>query len=165
MELNEASKSERKREATRLQNIGRQLTLLNAAQLSEMPLSNELAKAIADYHRFSSNESRRRQLQLIGKHMRAIDTGTLEAALELIEGRSAQARFQLRKFEVWRDRLIIEPAALTEYLSEHVDTDRQALRHHIQRARAAKDADQQRLAARALFQFLRNAAQRPGQSD
>ena len=59
MVLDEASKSERKRDATRLQNLGRALTELNAAQLSEVGLSDELAKAIADYHRFFANEAKR----------------------------------------------------------------------------------------------------------
>ena len=159
MVLDEASKSERKRDATRMQNLGRALTLLNATQLAEVPLPDALAKAIADYHRFSTNEAKRRQLQFIGKLMRNADVSELEASLDLIEGRSAQARFQFRQLEVWRDRLIDEPAALTEYLSDHPQTDRQQLRHHIQRVQKARDADQQRTAARALFRFLRGAQQ------
>jgi ribosome-associated protein len=158
MVLDEASKSERKRDATRLQNLGRALTELNAAQLSEVGLPDQLANAIADYHRFSANEAKRRQLQFIGKLMRKVDIGPLEAALALIEGRSAQARFQFRQIETWRDRLVAESSALTAYLSDHPHTDRQQLRHHIQRVHKARDADQQRTAARALFRFLRENA-------
>ncbi|MFP6816489.1 MAG: ribosome biogenesis factor YjgA [Pseudomonadales bacterium] len=165
MALDELSKSERKRDATRLQNLGRALTELNTTQLAEVPLSDPLAKAVDDYHRISSNEARRRQLQFIGKLMRAIDTAALQSALELIQGRSPQARFEFRQLEAWRDRLIGEPAALTEYLSEHQDTDRQELRHHIQRAHKARDPDQQRAAGRALFRFLRSSRQVSDQPD
>jgi ribosome-associated protein len=165
MVLDEASKSERKRDATRMQNLGRALTQLNATQLAEVPLSDKLATAIADYHRFSANEAKRRQLQFIGKLMRNVDITAVEATLELIEGRSAQARFQFRQLETWRDRLISEPAALTEYLSDHPNTDRQQLRHHIQHVHKARDGEQKRAATRALFRFLRSAHQDPGQPD
>jgi ribosome-associated protein len=165
MALDEASKSERKRDATRLQNLGRALAQLNPTQLAEVALPDSLAKAIADYRRFSANEAKRRQLQFIGKLMRTIDVTALEVALARIEGRSAQARFQFRQTEVWRDRLISDPAALTEYLSEHPDTDRQALRHHIQRVHKSRDTDQQRSAGRALFRFLRTRAKDADQPD
>ncbi|MCZ6709518.1 MAG: DUF615 domain-containing protein [Gammaproteobacteria bacterium] len=165
MALDELSKSERKRDATRLQNLGRALTELNATQLAEVPLSDPLSKAIADYHGISSNEAMRRQLQFIGKLMRKIDTVALQAALELIQGRSPKARFDFRQLEAWRDRLIDEPAALTEYLSEHHDTDRQELRHHIKRVHKARDEEQQRLAGRALFRFLRSSRQVSDQPD
>lgn len=161
----EPSKSERKRDAARLQNLGRSLTLLNASQLAEVPLSDDLAKAIADYHRFPSNEAKRRQLQFIGKLMRKVDTVAVEAALELLEGRSARARFEFRQLEVWRDRLTSDPDALTEYLREHPQSDRQALRHHIKRARKAQDEEQQRAAGRALFRFLREVAHSDAQPD
>jgi ribosome-associated protein len=157
MPTDEISKTERKRDATRLQNLGRTLGALNATQLSEMPLSAELAKAIADYRRFPSNEAKRRQLQFVGKLMRSSDIAALEAALDLIEGRSAQARFQFHQLETWRDRLIDSPEALTEYLTEHPNSDRQVLRHHIQHVHKATDPDKQRTALRALFRFLRDA--------
>jgi ribosome-associated protein len=165
MVLDELSKSERKRDATRLQNLGRSLAELNATQLAEVPLSEPLAKAIADYQRISSNEARRRQLQFIGKLMRKIDTVALQAALELILGRSPKARFEFRQLEAWRDRLIDEPAALTAYLSEHHGIDRQELRHHIQRVHRARDQEQQRVAGRALFRFLRSSEQVSDQLD
>jgi len=165
MDSNEVSKSERKRDASRLQNLGRALTLLNAAQLAEVPLSDALATAIADYHRFSANEAKRRQLQLIGKLMRNVDTIAIEAALGRIEGRSASARLEFRQLEAWRDRLISDPDALTAYLADHPHTDRQELRHHIQRVRKAHGEEQQRSAGRALFRFLRSSQQEPDQLD
>ncbi len=165
MTVDETSKSERKREATRLQNLGRDLACLNAAQLAEVPVSDVLAKALADYQRFSTNEAKRRQLQFIGKLMRNSDTAALQAALDLIKGRSARARFDFRQIEAWRDRLIEDPGALTEYLAEHLDTDRQALRHHIQRVQKSHDSAGQRTAARNLFRFLRERAATQTQAD
>ncbi len=153
------SKSERKRVATRLQDIGRALAELRPARLAEIPLPENLERAIADYRRFSSREAKRRQLQLIGKLMRDVDTAPIEEALERIDGRSGGARYEQHQLERWRERLIGDPAALTDYFAEHPHSDRQALRHLIERARTASDEQQQKIASRALFRFLREAEQ------
>lgn len=151
------SKSERKRVASRLQEIGRALAELRPSRLAEIPLPENLERAIADYRRFPSREAKRRQLQLIGKLMREIDTDPIEAALERLDGRAASARYEQHQLERWRDRLIDDPAALTDYLTEHPRSDRQTLRRLIERTRTARDGQQQKLASRALFRFLREA--------
>jgi ribosome-associated protein len=142
------SKSERKRLATRLQKMGRALAELRPDRLAEISLPEDL-------ERFPSREAKRRQLQLIGKLMREIDTAPIEAALERLDGRSATARYEQHQLERWRERLVEDPAALTDYLAEHPHSDRQALRHLIERARTARDEQQQKIASRALFRFLR----------
>lgn len=149
------SKSERKRAATRLQELGRALAELRPGRLTEIPLPENLERAIADYRRFPSREAKRRQLQLIGKLMREIDTTPIEAALERLDGRSASARYEQHQLERWRDRLIEDPDALTAYLSEHPHSDRQTLRRLIERTRTARNEQQQKMASRALFRFLR----------
>ncbi len=149
------NKSERKRAAARLQEIGRALAELRPARLDEIPLPETLERAIYDYRRFASREAKRRQLQRIGKLMREIDTAPIEAALERLEGRSASARYEQHQLERWRDRLIEDPAALTDYLAEHPHSERQTLRHLIERARTAGNEQQQKTASRALFRFLR----------
>lgn len=158
----ETSKSERKRDAQRLQNIGLKLTKLNARQLDQIDLTDDLTRALGEYHRINSNEAKRRQLQLIGKLMRSTDVLAIETSLSLVEGKSAQARYQIHQLETWRDRLVSDNSALTEYVHEHPAVDRQLLRRHINKVRSASDEKQQRTAARALFRFLRDWA--PDQS-
>ena len=149
------SKSQKKRNAQRMQKLGLALTKLNARQLDDVPLTAELTNSIAEYHRIHSNEAKRRQLQFIGKLMRETDVAAIEQALELIAGSSAQARYQIHQLERWRDRLVSQDAALTEYVSDHPTVDRPQLRQHIQRVRSASDEQQRRTAARALFRLLR----------
>ena len=149
------SKTERKRRATRLQQLGRSLTELNAVQLATVPASQALQAAIKEYQRFPSNEAKRRQLQFIGKLIRDEDTEGIELALARLDGTSAAAQYEFHQLELWRDRLLEEPTSLTEYLHEHPWIDRQALRHHIQRVHRAKGEQQRRANARALFRFLR----------
>jgi ribosome-associated protein len=155
---NDTSKSERKRNAKRLRDIGLKLTKLNARQLSQVALTNDLTNALAEYNRINSNEAKRRQLQFIGKLMRATDFAALESTLSLVEGTSAQARYAMHQLETWRDRLIADDSALTEYLHENPKVDRQMLRNHMNKPRNANAQKQQRAAARALFRFLRDNA-------
>ena len=94
-----------------MQQLGRSLTELNAAQLATMPASQVLHNAIRDYQRFPSNEAKRRQLQFIGKLVRDEDTESIELALARINGTSALAQYEFHQIERWRDRLIEEPAS------------------------------------------------------
>lgn len=150
------SKSERKRRAHRLQALGRALTELKPEDLAELDLPAELHTAITDYQRFSSHEARRRQLQFIGRLMRDIDPEPLQEALDALEGQSAQARYEHHQIEHWRDRLLAEPEALTEFLNEFPGVNSQQLRHHVSQVKGARTSDQKKIAYRALFRFLRD---------
>ncbi|MFU8816595.1 MAG: ribosome biogenesis factor YjgA [Pseudomonadales bacterium] len=150
------SKSARKREALGLQALGRQLTELKPAQLADLGLPERLLAAILDYQRFSAHEARRRQLQFIGRLMRDLDVAPIQEALDTFQGQSAQAQYQFHQLELWRERLLADPEALTAFLSEHPDVEAQQLRHRIAQVRKARDETQQRTASRALFRFLRD---------
>ena len=67
------SKSQRKREATALQDLGEQLVELTQAQLKRVPLPEELLAAVQGAQAISQRGGRKRQLQYIGKLMRRID--------------------------------------------------------------------------------------------
>lgn len=152
------SKSERKRQATLLQKLGKRLTELRAEDLEQLALPDPLLKAIADYRRFPSFEAKRRQLQFIGKLMRETDVAVVEAHLARLDGTSAAARYEFHALERWRERLLADADALTEFLNEYPHTDRQQLRLLVRRAREARDEQAQKTAARALFRFLRDEA-------
>ncbi|MFZ1326374.1 MAG: ribosome biogenesis factor YjgA [Candidatus Contendobacter sp.] len=67
------SKSQRKREATALQDLGEQLVKLTAAQLRHIPLPEELQTAVHAAQAIAQRGGRKRQLQYIGKLMRRLD--------------------------------------------------------------------------------------------
>ncbi len=149
------SKSERKRRAHRLQRLGRQLTELKPADLSSLGIPDELRIAVLDYQRFPSHEARRRQLQFIGRLMRDLDPGPLQQALDTLHGQSAEARFEFHQAERWRERLIDDPDALTEFLENYPGTEVQPLRQRITQVRNAASEKQRKTAYRSLFRFLR----------
>ena len=65
------SKSQRKREATALQDLGEQLVELTRAQLNRVP--EDLLAAVQAAQAIAQRGGRKRQLQYIGKLMRRID--------------------------------------------------------------------------------------------
>jgi len=67
------SKSQRKREATVLQELGEQLVKLTATQLKRMLLPEDLLAAVRLAQSISQRGGRKRQLQYIGKMMRQLD--------------------------------------------------------------------------------------------
>lgn len=149
------SKTARKREAERLQAIGRRLGELSSDQLAGMQLPAELADAIDDYRRFPSHGAKRRQLQFIGKLMRDLDSEAIEAQLADLDGESAQARYLFSQTERWRDELINDPDSLTRFIDAYPAVDRQRLRQLLGKTRGAKNEAQQKTHARALFRYLR----------
>ena len=151
------SKSELKRQATHLQDLGRRLAALNSRILAEIDLPPGVRDAVTDYQRFSSHGARRRQLQFIGKLMRDVDVEPINATLDRLDGTSAAARYEFHQLEVWRKRLLEDTQALTDYLAEHPTTDRQRLRQHIRNVHKAKDETAKKTASRALFRLLRES--------
>jgi len=153
----EPSKSARKRHAQRKKALGVRIAALNDAHRATLPLPDTLARAIVDYRRISSNEAKRRQAQFIGTLLRSIDTEAIERARDDLQRVSAQARYAHRMTERWRERLIADDAALTEYLRDFPNSDRARLRSLV---RAARKATNDPAASRALFRFLRDDATR-----
>lgn len=150
------SKSERKRQAHRLQSLGRALTELKPSDLDELDLPEKLRSALADYQRFPSHEARRRQLQFIGRLMRDVDPEPLQTALDTLRGQSAAAQYEFHQAESWRERLLQEPQALTEFLEAYPGSDGQQLRHRIQQVQKAKSEEQRKTAYRTLFRFVKD---------
>src|SRR5574340_1648840 len=77
-----------------LQALGEALAMLSAERLAAIAMPDALRDAIAQSQRIRSHAARRRQLQYIGKQMRAVDEAPLRAALA--ESRRGSARDTLR---------------------------------------------------------------------
>jgi ribosome-associated protein len=95
--------------------------------------------------------------------MRKLDTAAIELQLQHLRGESNAARQALHTVELWRDRLLEDPQALTRLLREHPHVDRQKLRQLLKNATNTGSVLQneppnpaQKKSARALFRFLRD---------
>lgn len=149
------SKSEIKRDAEDLKQLGEKLVNLTKANLTKVPLDDSLKDAIELAQRLQK-EARRRQLRYIGKLLRSIDAEPIREALEKIENKHNQQQAMLHKLEILRDELITKgDAALTDLLNEHPSADRQHLRNLIRAAQKEKEQNKPSKAYREIYQILK----------
>ena len=149
------SKSEIKRDAEDLKQLGEKLVNLTKANLTKVPLDDNLKDAIELAQRLQK-EARRRQLQYIGKLLRSIDAEPIREALEKIENKHNQQQAMLHKLEILRDELVAKgDVALTDLLNEHPSADRQQLRNLIRAAQKEKEQNKPSKAYREIYQILK----------
>ena len=149
------SKSARKRRDREIRETGVALAALTDAQLETIPLDDALKDAVLAYRRIQSHEARRRHAHYIGRLMRRADLDPIEEALAAIERKTAATVYAHHRLETWRERLVADDRALTEFLDAHPRTDARSLRALIRRVRAEPGAASH---SRALFRFLRDAS-------
>jgi ribosome-associated protein len=133
------SKSEIKRDAEALKDLGAEMVDLGKNALDRIPLDEDLRAAIELAQKIKK-EGRRRQLQLIGKMLRARDIEPIQTALDKLKNRHNQ--------HVIPSILDLYPAA-----------DRQQLRSLVRNAQKEKAANKPPKAYRQIFQYLRELAE------
>ncbi len=158
----EKSKSQIKREMDALQDLGKRLTQLNSEQLDQVPMPDTLDNAVREHQRLKKGEALRRQLQFIGRIMRNLDDEEVDAishAINAFDASQVEHTQRFHQIESWRDRLLTDKTALTDYLEQHPEADVQHLRQLIRNAQ--KDQAQQKNlgSSRKLFKYLREVAE------
>lgn len=155
------SKSQRKRDSTALQDVGAELVKLSSERLARLELPDALRAAVLEARRISSHGALRRQMQYIGRLMREVDAAPIVAQLAELRGESAEAKAAFHALERWRERLLADDGALTDWLARHPGGDAQALRQLIRNARREAAEGKPPRASRALFRILRETAGNP----
>jgi ribosome-associated protein len=173
----DASKTDLKKESDRLQALGENLLTLGQSLTARLVASEHLPEKLLDAvnaaKRITNFEGRRRQMQFIGKLMRKLpaeSVAEIEAALDEQRRPSAKATLALHQAEQWRDRLLADDDAFTEWLQLDPQTDVQPLRALIRQARkdaqavseAPGEAPRHGKAYRELFQAVRATLGRDG---
>jgi ribosome-associated protein len=147
----EPSKTRRKREAEALQVLGERLVGLKPSQLSRIPMDDELREAVQAAQRIHAHGGRRRQLQRIGKLMRAADAQAIARALSDLEAVRRVDADRLHELEDWRARLLSgETGAIEALADQYPRVDRSAVADLVRRATC-------RAGTRALFRYLDGA--------
>ena len=80
------SRSARKRAAEHMQKLGVRLVAMRESQLDALDLPEELRTALREARRLRGQSALARQHQYIGRLMRALDPGPIEAALDMAAG-------------------------------------------------------------------------------
>ncbi len=152
------SKSQRKRESTALQDIGAELVKLPAERVRGLDLPESLRAAVLEAQRIRSHGALRRQMQFIGKLMRSIEAEPITEQLAVLRGDSDQAKARFHALEHWRERLLADDAAVTEWQDAYPGSDVQQLRQLIRNARREAAEQKPPRAYRALFRLLSETA-------
>jgi ribosome-associated protein len=171
----EPSKTDLKRESTELQKLGEALLTLRADLMERLQLPEKLVESLAAATRITNFEGKRRQMQYIGKLMRALDETQLQAvrdALDVQRQGSASDALALHRAEQWRDKLIADDASLDAWVRAYPATDIQQLRALVRQARKDAPADQDAIskglaprhgrAYREIFQLVKEQLEDEG---
>jgi len=150
------SKTQRKKEMLALQDLGEELTALNAQQLAALDLPEPLHEAVREAQRLNHNfGARRRHLRYIGRLLREVDAEPIREKLAALRGASRAHTAWLHRIERLRERLLSEDEALSEIALACPDADLQRLRALIRNAHREALENRPPRSFRALFQELR----------
>ncbi len=148
------SKTKRKKDMHALQEIGEQLVELDQKKLIQFNLPEILIDAINLARPINKHGARRRQMQYIGKLMRNIDVLPIQEKLDSWQQVPVHQTARLHQLERWRERLLADVLALTEFAQQYPAADLQHLRLLIRNAQKEKAAEKPPKSFRLLFQAL-----------
>lgn len=149
------SKTKLKAEADAQQELGVRLTELPKDRLLKLNLPEDVVTAVLDTKKITANGAIRRHRQYLGRLMREIDTAPITEQLARWEGKHTAENAYFHGLERWRDRLINDANALSEFMALHPATDSQQLRALIRNAQKEQAADKPPKSSREIFKLLR----------
>ena len=149
-------RTEKKKAAEALQDLGEQLVTLSNEQLKGLDLPENLLEAIQLTKVTTKHVPRLRQMQYIGTLMRKYDTAAIAGFLHTIEEGNHKRTMEFKKIETWRDELVAgNDQVLETILAEKPLANRRNLVDLVRKARdeQSRNAPSPK-ASRALFRYL-----------
>lgn len=161
------SRSEQRRAALDVLELGEQLAAMTATQLGRLPIPEELLPHIRETQRITSHGARKRQQAFLAKQMRKLDDDVLDAIRDAMSKDGEAARREaaaLHRVEALRDALLGDDGdeALTGLLAAHPHADRQQLRQLLRNVREERAKNKPPRAFRELFRVLRDLLAQDG---
>ena len=158
-EFHDDSRSQKRRDALEVLELGQKLVALTDAQLAKLPVPEALLPHIRESRRITSHIAHKRQLAFLAKQMRREDDEVLEAIRDALDEKGEAARREvaaMHRVEAWRDRLLAEgDVALAELIEQYPDADRQGLRQLVRNTLEERKRNKPPRAFRELFRQLR----------
>lgn len=152
-----ASKTQLKQASERLKKLGLELVDLTPGERSKIPLDDELLTAIELCTRINrKKDGFRRQIQLIGKRLRAREVDNIEIALANLKSSHSVANRHFHMLERLRDEIIADGNdGINTVITKYPQLERQKLRQMLRNAQKQTEHDKPPAAAREIFQYLR----------
>jgi len=149
------SKSARKRRHHVIRDLGAALCDLTSAELSRIPLDDELMAIVRETAR-ARKSARQRQLRYLAKRLAAIELAPVHAAYQTVKGVGERAAAKQHRLEHWRWRLIEEGGVAMEALLEaYPDAPRGEIYSLVRQARTEQARQRPSRSAKLLFRLLR----------
>lgn len=149
------SKTRRKQDMQELQSLGEELAGLSAERLARIDLPDALRGALREVQGMGRNEARRRQMQYIGKLMRALDAEPIRAALADVRGESAAEVARMHRLERLRTQLMNDERTLSDIAGAYPGADLQHLRALRRAALKEQELGKPPRSYRSIFQTLK----------
>jgi len=140
-----------------LQAIGEELVALPQERLDSIRLPDSLREAVHEARRLHQRGARRRQLQYVGRLMRDVDADDIQKQLEAGHAGSVEETALLHRAERWRERLLSDETAVSEFVDAYPSVDVQKLRTILRNAKQEAATDKPPRFFRALFREIREA--------
>lgn len=160
------SKTSIKKAMHQITALGQQLVDLPAKKLNQVPLDDSLRYSIDQARTMKTGNAKRRQIQFIGKLMRKQDNSDIEHALNQFLEQDQQQINLHHLAEQWRDRLLTDNQAVTEFINQFpnqsVQQINQVLRAAISEQKKIKASTSGPIApkeTRKLFKLIREQLQ------
>jgi ribosome-associated protein len=165
-EIEGVSKSQLKREATALQELGATLMTYSAKQLAPLHLPEKLVDALHEGRRITANGATARHKQYIGKIMRDIDPVPIYAFLDALNGVSDKHTAWLHQVERLREKMLADPKVVEQFIADFPAVDIQHLRQLVRNSIKERQIQESGKhmppkAFRELFQLIKSHIQEP----
>jgi len=138
-EIQDKSRTQKKKEAEALQNLGLELAGLAVPQLKRIEIPEDLRTALIEGKSITSNVAARRHRQFIGALMRDVDPELIRMALLEAESVAPAASMEPSETQAWVERLLTgDPADMEALLAEYPGLERPRLRQLVRNIKKEK---------------------------
>ncbi|OGR27541.1 MAG: hypothetical protein A2277_03005 [Desulfobacterales bacterium RIFOXYA12_FULL_46_15] len=154
-DIDEKSKTQIKKEAEELQELGIELSGLPVRRLERLDLPDDLKKALIESRSITSNVAGKRQRQFIGALMRDVDPEPIRQALLQTDTGFPVESETVKETRAWLDRLLSgDPAGLEEFIHAYPGLDYQRLRQLLRNIKKEKATGKASKSLNALEQLV-----------
>ena len=150
------NKTQIKKDMAVLFALGEEISELSVAQISLLELPDTIHKAIIEVSKMPHKGARKRLLKFITGKLHKIDIEPILEKLARIKNKSAHGVREHHIVERWRDRLVKDGhEALTAFLNEQPDADRQHLRQLLRNIQKEAETNKPAKSSRLLYRYLK----------
>lgn len=155
--IDRPSKSQRKRDMHGLRDLGERLLSVPEEKLRGLT-DTSVVEAVLACKKITKGNARKRQLQYIGKLIRASDVDEIQQLVDRLDASTRAHVTRFHQLEQWRERLTTKDVgAMEEVFGAFPEIDRQHLRQLVRKAIVERDEERQPpIHFRRLFQYLKD---------